>query len=861
MGRNRRREPSSPSGSHAKHRHRMGPKGMMDWNTPVPEHIAAMARLDRPELDPKKYKVLLELVESPAEKKKLKLEFTSDITPPAGYHFVPIRNPYLSSKCKELSREQQATVFVVMGRPEAQSSGNKASEAFSREVDRIGYHFLEAVVDQAKASLPADQLNNLTADPLVPEPIPETQEEIFKQANAAILDAFPRIPNPDREMILIHAFDKSRHERGQKRVGLCAYLPLAKRVQLAVVAHIRHNHTGYDKVLKYAHRPMARKAVEDICLDILRKWRGDEENGRDDAENMFREIIMISDSDSEDSSDSEDESSIAGSSLVSSANPSTVGRPAEEEGPERTPSATGSAPVAAVPASRPADNARAPEHPHASFSPQRVTKTGTKQKRTGDTAARISRYMEASQAASARFWQQVAEQESVHGDVANRGYPVPVGTDSRGHESRVYEQQRQQQHAAHNPYRGLHTAAVHQAPAALTHDDYHRAHYSPVRAPEAERVRHQGQDLKDYLVPSIEPASEQSGFSGFIAPARRSDPDLLHSNNRTLGSKTQAQSPTMASTGPAAQPFHAAFAGQGFIKLPPRSEPDRAPRPPQLAEPFILLNPEPGTTREQGSPTSPSSSGPGMQYHTARSDGASARAHESRASPVFIDLSGRVLREQSSSIRREASPRARREEYQLISMSDARVPAPEHQADLRQPDTAWVQSRNERNDFGVDNRANAPRNSVPFFTVSNTFPRQYEPRPGPATTSYDVRPSAAPQQPYTHEALSLRPARDSGLSQAGPAPHDRAGASFSNSGADYTAQPPAMYVVREGRPAGAAHPRPGYNSVDPHFNAAYAPAYDSRSQPQHAPPPPGVPLPSPQPQPPMQGGYFVSRRD
>jgi hypothetical protein len=74
MGRNRRREPSSPSGSHAKHRHRMGPKGMMDWNTPVPEHIAAMARLDRPELDPKKYKVLLELVESPAEKKKLKLE-------------------------------------------------------------------------------------------------------------------------------------------------------------------------------------------------------------------------------------------------------------------------------------------------------------------------------------------------------------------------------------------------------------------------------------------------------------------------------------------------------------------------------------------------------------------------------------------------------------------------------------------------------------------------------------------------------------------------------------------------------------------------------------------------------------------
>lgn len=41
-----------------------------------------------------------------------------------------------------------------------------------------------------------------------PDPIPESQEEINKQADAAIRDLFPRIPNTDREMIVRHAFQK-----------------------------------------------------------------------------------------------------------------------------------------------------------------------------------------------------------------------------------------------------------------------------------------------------------------------------------------------------------------------------------------------------------------------------------------------------------------------------------------------------------------------------------------------------------------------------------------------------------------------------------------------------------------------------
>jgi hypothetical protein len=40
------------------------------------------------------------------------------------------------------------------------------------------------------------------------EPIPESQEEINKQADGAIRDLFPRIPNTDRQQIIEHAFKK-----------------------------------------------------------------------------------------------------------------------------------------------------------------------------------------------------------------------------------------------------------------------------------------------------------------------------------------------------------------------------------------------------------------------------------------------------------------------------------------------------------------------------------------------------------------------------------------------------------------------------------------------------------------------------
>jgi hypothetical protein len=71
---------------------------------------------------------------------------------------------------------------------------------------RTGYHFRAAIVDDARALVGETVVSTITPGQV--EPIPETQEEINKQADAAIRDLFPRIPNTDRTMIIEHAFKK-----------------------------------------------------------------------------------------------------------------------------------------------------------------------------------------------------------------------------------------------------------------------------------------------------------------------------------------------------------------------------------------------------------------------------------------------------------------------------------------------------------------------------------------------------------------------------------------------------------------------------------------------------------------------------
>lgn len=84
-------------------------------------------------------------------------------------------------------------------------------------------------------------------------------------------------------------------QKGTKKVGTATELPLARRAQLAVVAHIRHVYTDYDRLLKLTSFHEARGSVEHSTLAKVIEWRGDDENGQTVLEDVFREVIVISD--------------------------------------------------------------------------------------------------------------------------------------------------------------------------------------------------------------------------------------------------------------------------------------------------------------------------------------------------------------------------------------------------------------------------------------------------------------------------------------------------------------------------------------------------------------------------------------
>lgn len=77
-------------------------------------------------------------------------------------------------------------------------------------------------------------------------------------------------------------------------------------MQLAVVAHIRHLYTNYDRLLRIGTRQEARTQVEKACLDQLVQWRSDDDDDPNAMEEILREVIVIDDDDDEEYDDNED---------------------------------------------------------------------------------------------------------------------------------------------------------------------------------------------------------------------------------------------------------------------------------------------------------------------------------------------------------------------------------------------------------------------------------------------------------------------------------------------------------------------------------------------------------------------------
>lgn len=294
-------------------------------------HVAARDRhrsaaLERPRAisqravskKPKKpYKILLEAVTQ--EKRKLQSILTYHDRAPEGFGYIPVGYPEITEWCKEQCRQRSLDVHIVSAKPKNKIHADP--EKISHHVHRIGHHFPLAIIELACAKFgytfsredglrKTRQANYGDAyfergiadyqsrQALHGAPTPngfETKEHI----SGAIREMFPKIPEADLNSIVNHAF-----QEGTTRVGNAKGLSLARRVQLAVVAHIRHVYTEYDRILKNKTSSWneARQRVEHVSLAKLKEWRDEAGQASNELEETFREVIVLDD-DEEDVSD------------------------------------------------------------------------------------------------------------------------------------------------------------------------------------------------------------------------------------------------------------------------------------------------------------------------------------------------------------------------------------------------------------------------------------------------------------------------------------------------------------------------------------------------------------------------------
>ena len=191
-------------------------------------------------------------------------------------------------------------------------------EKLSHHVHRVGHHFPLQIIDLAcskfgytynerhglRKAKDGDRTNWIAqrfedySSRQVKQGGPTTENETKGYIHGAVREMFPKIPEADLQAIVTHAF-----EEGTNRVGNAKELSLARRVQLAVVAHIRHTYTDYDKLLKSGGWMEARSKVEHVSLAKLKEWRDEAGEQSSELEETFREVIVLDDDDDEESSE------------------------------------------------------------------------------------------------------------------------------------------------------------------------------------------------------------------------------------------------------------------------------------------------------------------------------------------------------------------------------------------------------------------------------------------------------------------------------------------------------------------------------------------------------------------------------
>ncbi|RKU44143.1 hypothetical protein DL546_004964 [Coniochaeta pulveracea] len=166
---------------------------------------------------------------------------------PTGYVFVPKGDMYITLNVRKRTHASGQALYVVV---------NKKKQP-------IGLRCPVEIYDEVKQDSEATKASR--------QKVVEHRDAAIKdEFRSALLRIFPKVPEDHVEQILTLTLKKR-----SGRVGRTSKLDLEERVQLAVKAHIRHNCTDYDSLLRSnVPREEARRQVGPKVQEIARSWMG-----------------------------------------------------------------------------------------------------------------------------------------------------------------------------------------------------------------------------------------------------------------------------------------------------------------------------------------------------------------------------------------------------------------------------------------------------------------------------------------------------------------------------------------------------------------------------------------------------------
>ncbi|KAK4465693.1 hypothetical protein QBC42DRAFT_336096 [Cladorrhinum samala] len=166
---------------------------------------------------------------------------------PDGYTFVPKGDVYITKNCRKQTNEANKPLFVVL---------DKKGKPLGL---RCPTYIHEAVLRQHHETAPKRAAAVQKRDTAI--------QEQFKEA---LLKLYPKIPHNIVRGLVEHALKKH-----SGRVGRTETISIERKVLLAVLAHIRHSNTEYDKLLKGGmSKEEARKKIRPKIIEVAKQWGG-----------------------------------------------------------------------------------------------------------------------------------------------------------------------------------------------------------------------------------------------------------------------------------------------------------------------------------------------------------------------------------------------------------------------------------------------------------------------------------------------------------------------------------------------------------------------------------------------------------